>query len=722
MVKTLASTVSVRLPGLKHAKSNSTPSTEFKLECEYLRVPLKRGKASQTYIESSREKKAAALNATQNSAQALPQPQLSTNHELSTTAHSDSFVHATVSAVIGSREGLHEASVRPLTKARTLPLISNSDFSLDNHGLMFDQAITPNTGWLMNMVSSPLATSGPEKQVERSNLDRNSQVFVNRDPTCHHPPSVRGPPQVHHTHTIQPTVTVLPSADVGGSEHQNRFPVLNSVIHELDTLPRPLAEHLIESFFSCSTHTLAHIIRRRTFLSPTHPRESSPALVFSCMMVAAHHSVHPLITATPGSREIIIERLTELTIEKLTETAHQVKPKINLDDVISFIHLGTVVSASEFKGASLRYWAAAWALAKELKLQIELPELPEEVREERRRTWWLLYIVDRHLGLCYNRPLAMMDSECESLYRPMDDSIWLSDEVDLTPAEQDPSRSQGFCNYVTGQGLFGYFLPLMTILGLLLELHHLQQNPVMSFTDFTLPMKTAIMVQLDQFMSSLNNWTPIPCNEVYENAWRDYAFQISHVIYILVLIPWDPLELLNSPNSVLTSSPFTDATAHAITAAQHMRRILTIDSDLMLMPFFLGIYLLQNSFVLLAVVDRVEHEASREVVNACETVVHAHEVCVVTLDTEYQRNFRRVMRGTINLLQQHDTRSSAGGGGGSSSMDSPSLSPPLGVNEMGTHAAAFEEQKRREKEKARQRRTDILGLYRWTSGRHGLAV
>lgn len=721
MGKILVSIVSVRLPRLNYAKSNPTPSAEFKLECEYLRVPLKRGKASQTYIESSREKKAAALNAPQNSAPAPQQPQLSANREPSTTAHSDPFLHATVPPVTESHEAFQGASARPLTKARTLPLTGNSDFSIDNHGLMFDQAITPNTGWLMNLVSSPLATPAPEKQAEQANLERNSQVFMNRESTYPHPHTVPVPPQVHHPHTIQAPTTALPNADVGGSDHQCRFPVLDSVVHELDTLPRPLAEHLLESFFSCSTHTLAHIIRRRTFLSPTHPRESSPALIFSCMMVAAHHSVHPQITGTPGSREIIIERLTELTIEKLTETAHQVKPKITLDDVISFIHLGTVVSASEFKGASLRYWAAAWALAKELKLQIELPDLPEEVREERRRTWWLLYIVDRHLGLCYNRPLAMMDSECGSLYRPMDDSIWLSDEIDLTPAEQDPTRIQGFCNYVTGQGLFGYFLPLMTILGSLLELHHLQQNPVMSFTDFTLPMKTAIMVQLDQFTSSLNNWTPMPCNEVYENAWRDYAFQISHVIYILVLIPWDPLELLNSPNSVLTSSPFTDATAHAITAAQHMRRILTIDSDLMLMPFFLGIYLLQNSFVLLAVIDRVEHEASREVVNACETVVHAHEVCVVTLDTEYQRNFRRVMRGTINLLQQHDTNSSAGGGGGSS-VDSPSLSPPLGVNDMGTHAAAFEEQKRREKEKARQRRTEILGLYRWTSGGHGLAV
>lgn len=93
------------------------------------------------------------------------------------------------------------------------------------------------------------------------------------------------------------------------------------------------------------------------------------------------------------------------------------------------MHLATVISASEYKAASLRWWNAAWSLAKELKLGKELPvtpssepideevpgvfhlghidgmylngqsnpvEITEEQREERRRIWWLLYTVDRY--------------------------------------------------------------------------------------------------------------------------------------------------------------------------------------------------------------------------------------------------------------------------------------------------------------------------------------
>ena len=224
----------------------------------------------------------------------------------------------------------------------------------------------------------------------------------------------------------------------------------------------------------------------------------------------------------------------------------------------------------------------------------------------------------------------------------------------------------------------------------------------------------------------------MPCANIYENAWRDYAYQISHVMHILSLISWDPLDLLNSIDDTLLNSPeFGEATLHAISAANHTRRILTMDADLMLMPFFFGIYLLQSSFVLLFLVDRVETKVAQDVVVACETVVHAHEVCVVTLNTEYQRNFRRVMRSTINILNMYRDSAVISGSGGSDddaslgiphgASDSPHLSPPLGMADL-ANTQFFEAQKTREKDLARKRRNDVLGLYRWSSGGHGLAV
>jgi hypothetical protein len=135
-------------------------------------------------------------------------------------------------------------------------------------------------------------------------------------------------------------------------------------------------------------------------------------------------------------------------------------PTSTLDDIATYMNLGVVTSASEYKAASLRWWNAAWSLARELKLGREIAQDPaaksdpegdmdltdcsrsgaqvpvgtpaaaivEEMKEERRRLWWLLYMIDRHLGLCYNRPLAMLDNECEDLYQPVPDTLWQTGE------------------------------------------------------------------------------------------------------------------------------------------------------------------------------------------------------------------------------------------------------------------------------------------------------
>jgi hypothetical protein len=221
------------------------------------------------------------------------------------------------------------------------------------------------------------------------------------------------------------------------------------------------------------------------------------------LWVVAQTSDAAFLTAPPSSRGRICQKLLELTVGLLKPLIHgpsngESSPNFSntvingvalgglgvampgsvntdglsgetgafgaagtLDDVVTYIHLATVVSASEYKGASLRWWNAAWSLARELKLGRELPQnaaslpsqqpteivndvdadgeadddlpntpgmITEEEREERRRIWWLVYTVDRHLALCYNRPLFLLDIECDGLLQPMDDTLWQAGE------------------------------------------------------------------------------------------------------------------------------------------------------------------------------------------------------------------------------------------------------------------------------------------------------
>ncbi|EPE02224.1 transcriptional activator xlnr [Ophiostoma piceae UAMH 11346] len=508
-----------------------------------------------------------------------------------------------------------------------------------------------------------------------------------------------------------------------------------------------------------------------------------------------------------------------------------------VDDVVTYMHLATVVSASEYKGASLRWWNAAWCLARELKLgreviahgtiirqSMEQPHdgkvnlvglgddldldseksvsISEEEREERRRIWWLIYMVDRHLALCYNRPLFLLDLECDGLRRPMDDTAWQNgdfagsdtsaskttdsvlradDEINLD-GTVDVSSAAAFESILhsgpsyecSGHNIFGYFLPLMTILGEIVDLHHARNHPrfglgcgfrssqeweaqiseitqhlavyeqsLKAFEQRTLspaaliasnevsaaaaaaaaaattdasnhvamgadgqsnlangrtasaphdigtpsvhsvhsvhsmpaaPMSIPTMSALPPRMTELDIQTRIV---------TAYGTHVMHVLHILLAGKWDPVNLLDDNDLWISSQGFITATGHAVSAAEAISEILDYDPGLEFMPFFFGIYLLQGSFLLLLIADKLQLEASNSVVRACETIIRAHEACVVTLNTEYQRNFSRVMRSALAQARGR-------------------VPEDLGEQHM--------------------RRRELLSLYRWTGDGTGLAL
>jgi len=178
-----------------------------------------------------------------------------------------------------------------------------------------------------------------------------------------------------------------------------------------------------------------------------------------------------------------------------------------------------------------------------------------------------------------------------------------------------------------------------------------------------------------------------------------YGTHVMHVLHILLTGKWDPISLLDDNDLWISSQSFINATGHAVSAAEAINNILEYDPGLEFMPFFFGVYLLQGSFLLLLIADKLQvrrsfryctlvltvsqAEASPSVVKACETIVRAHEACVVTLNTEYQRNFRKVMRSALAQVK-------------------------------GRIPEDFGEQQ--------LKRREVLALYRWTGDGTGLAL
>lgn len=602
-----------------------------------------------------------------------------------------------------------------------------------------------------------------------------------------------------------------------------RYPVLQPLLPHLGNLiPVSLACDLLDLYFASSSSALMHptspyvlgyVFRKQSFLHPTKPRQCTPALLASMLWVVAQTSDASFLTAPPSARGRICQRLLELTVGLLKPLIHgppttesspnfsntvingvalgglgvAIPGSVNadglgnesgafgaagaLDDVVTYIHLATVVSASEYKGASLRWWNAAWSLARELKLGRELPlnapsmqppapgghdvdgdgeaedvpttpgAITEEEREERRRIWWLVYIVDRHLALCYNRPLFLLDIECEGLLQPMDDTLWQAGEfytgdssIHITsPSGKPRIRKRGPNFECTGHGIFGYFLPLMTILGEIVDLYHAKNHPRIGIGFRSAPewddYANEISRQLDAYGQSLKdfeerNLSPAAVDEhlpeqqnvdgtnpepqqhnemntpsvhsvhtststrmsesdIQTRIVVAYGTHVMHVLHILLTGKWDPISLLDDNDLWISSQSFINATGHAVSAAEAINNILEYDPGLEFMPFFFGVYLLQGSFLLLLIADKLQVEASPSVVKACETIVRAHEACVVTLNTEYQRNFRKVMRSALAQVK-------------------------------GRVPEDFGEQQ--------LRRREVLALYRWTGDGTGLAL
>jgi hypothetical protein len=128
-----------------------------------------------------------------------------------------------------------------------------------------------------------------------------------------------------------------------------------------------------------------------------------------------------------------------------------------------------------------------------------------------------------------------------------------------------------------------------------------------------------------------------------------YSTHILHVLAVLLFGKWDPLTMLTAASASsdgahaagedgddwMTPTRFMKCASHAVSASQAVAAIIELDPELVFMPYLFGIYLLHGSFILLLFADRMLQLGgpNPDVEQACETIIRAHEICVVTLST-----------------------------------------------------------------------------------------
>lgn len=183
-----------------------------------------------------------------------------------------------------------------------------------------------------------------------------------------------------------------------------KYPVLQPLMPFLEGyLPRRLAFDLLRLYFTSAysnhVHPICHhihcyVLRKSSFLSQDAPRSSSPALLASMLWVAALDHRAFGLSISPHQRKKVCRFLCALTVRLLRPLTHApsnnldlftddygssttanygssaaamnpleaagddrglVGPAGSLDDVITYIHVASIISASEQKAASMRW-------------------------------------------------------------------------------------------------------------------------------------------------------------------------------------------------------------------------------------------------------------------------------------------------------------------------------------------------------------------------------
>lgn len=510
------------------------------------------------------------------------------------------------------------------------------------------------------------------------------------------------------------------------------MPLLEDIIdvdESCELLDFYFAQPCSSLFRSASPYVLTHVLRKRSLLHLTRPRQTSPALLCAMLWVSAQTADIPLLLL-PGERTRVCDALRRLCMQlvqkrdrdywgrlpdgRLVESnacVHQPRatdgtrgpmglekdpPAQTIDDVLTFILICIVVSGGEFKTDSQVWWNKAVRLMYKMGLNrrdMKCDGSPAtcvsvsctcrktkaddqsleavEAQEEGRRVFWLVFCLDRHLALSHNSTMCIGDEECK-VYTPLPEAVWNS--LESASSELIFLRSYGPPALITGTGLFEWFLPLMAILGDVIQVHHrrlhprfgvLDDNEYVNLIEMSLTSCSQSISEVESryetegldgtipasaFLSPSSGHHDTPMSQPFDAAISHrargraqaqlvtaYGRFILHVLHVLLHGKWDAVSMLENEDGWITSVPFMKCASHAISASEAVSRILRYDPELTFMPYLFGIYLLHGSFILLLFADRMTQLGPNESVErACETIIRAHEVCVVTLSTEFQ--------------------------------------------------------------------------------------
>ena len=467
-----------------------------------------------------------------------------------------------------------------------------------------------------------------------------------------------------------------------------RYPIVLPVLASLRGIVTASAVcDMLDTYFSRSAWGNSFLVRKSSFLATETMkiRKTKPTLIYAILCFASQHYVGTGLEILEAGRGNVTDRLFELAASSMV-SFHKLEDEALLDDVISHIQLASILSSSKYQKKSIEWWSATYQLARQLRLNEEHKlDTSAEEKEERRRTWWLLYCVDRHQALSVRKSLSLRDAESHELLHPCDDELWNGAD-DFSPPV---SGISGITYRVIDCSFFGFFLPLMSTLGEIIELYNIQESG--QNTEIA-PKRVMIQHHLDSYDESLSECT----YDSYEaQLYKCYARHTVSTLHILSAGKWDPLDVLADVEESGLSQDLIYSAAMATIAANTIKEIQLLDAEFDYMPLFFGAFILQCSFPLLLLMKTFGTQSDENIIGGCEIIMEA--------DTIFSRCNERMVQNPFWSNPYWDSFASIIGKIKESKRQSPS--PDVAFQTM---------------QDIHTKTREILGLYRWNKTGHGL--
>ncbi|CEL07015.1 hypothetical protein ASPCAL10181 [Aspergillus calidoustus] len=458
-----------------------------------------------------------------------------------------------------------------------------------------------------------------------------------------------------------------------------------------------------------SAYAPAHVLHSGAVLHPVYPRPTSPILLLVILLGVAQ-TADLKVFDPPGARQRITLDLYYLVLDLMepldlddymggSPTPHGVAQE-NLEStdlILALVIMTLVVSRGHFKPDGMHWWTKATRLVRASGLNMEDKHLAADspssphgqgdminrarivAKEERRRLFWLVYYLDRHLALSFNSSLHFPDGTFH-VAAPLPETLWQTlEHVDLGSISF-PAPCLGPPQSITGLGFFECFLAPASLLGHIIELHHFRNNPLLG--EYLAPSAVdrieTLISQRQQEVAALEQALDATGREPLAAIWpgatapatatKDalaYSSCLLEVLYILLHGNWDPKSMMVDDDDggarwwaagfAPRSFKLQTCVSHAISTATCIQRILDLDPDLTYMPYIFSIYLVHTSFMVLGLMSRMLETGSGPAVeDSCEVLIRAHEVSIMTLDCTLQKNVRKVLRSMLHRSRHPD--------------------------------------------------------------------